>query len=227
MRHHSFRPGRQHFGLLALCLPLGLQAAPEHTQVVHGDVEFSQTQPGHTEIHQHSEQAIVEYQTFSLAEGESLQIYQPSAQSALLNRVTGGELSEIHGRIDANGQMFIVNEAGVVFGEGSQIDVGGLVVSTLDISDGSFLAGQHQFQQGNQALGQAAGTIRVHGRIATAEGGYVVLLAEQIVQAGRIVAPDGQILMGTAQTVQLDTRMYLQDPDSPIAWKLLAMPYRV
>jgi large exoprotein involved in heme utilization and adhesion len=47
-----------------------------------------------------------------------------------LNRVIGN-----------NGQVFIVNSAGVLFTKDSQVNVGGLVASTLDISNANFMAG--------------------------------------------------------------------------------------
>ncbi|WP_041559705.1 filamentous hemagglutinin N-terminal domain-containing protein [Afipia carboxidovorans] len=64
-----------------------------------------------------------------------MNFYQPGASSVTLNRVIGNETSVINGAINANGQVFIVNSAGVLFGKGSQINVGGLVASTQDISN--------------------------------------------------------------------------------------------
>ncbi|MGC8074506.1 filamentous hemagglutinin N-terminal domain-containing protein, partial [Salmonella enterica] len=63
---------------------------------------------------------------------------QPSSSSIALNRVIGTKASDIQGRIDANGQVFLVNPNGVLFGRGAQVNVGGLVASTLDITDAEF-----------------------------------------------------------------------------------------
>ena len=43
--------------------------------------------------------------------------------------------------LTANGNVFIINTNGITFGSGAQVNVGGLVASTLALSDAAFLAG--------------------------------------------------------------------------------------
>ncbi|RYF78523.1 MAG: filamentous hemagglutinin N-terminal domain-containing protein, partial [Comamonadaceae bacterium] len=91
-------------------------------------------------LNQSTQRAIVEWGAFSLATGKALNITQPGHRSVLLNRVTGiGQPSEIFGSISAPGHVYIVNPAGVLFGAGSQVNVGGLVASTLALSNEALL----------------------------------------------------------------------------------------
>jgi len=49
---------------------------------------------------------------------------------ASMNRISGTDGSEILGHLDANGQVYLINLNGIVFGQGAEVNVGGLVAST-------------------------------------------------------------------------------------------------
>ena len=57
---------------------------------------------------------------------------QPSASSVAVNRINDPNASQILGQLHANGQIYLINPNGILFGAGAQVDVGGLVASTLD-----------------------------------------------------------------------------------------------
>ena len=81
---------RQKLLALAACL-VGAPAAfatPQGGQVVAGQVTM-QARPNGLDIQQGSRQAIIDWNSFSLASGELLRIEQPSASAVLLNRVVG------------------------------------------------------------------------------------------------------------------------------------------
>ena len=106
---------------------------PNGPQVRHGQVNYS---PGsQAQIQQLTDKAIVDWQSFSIGASESLRILQPGQLSVLLNRVTGGDPSLILGSLTANGQVFLINPGGILFGPNSSVNVGGLVASTLNITD--------------------------------------------------------------------------------------------
>ena len=113
---------------------------PRGGVVVHGDVQFSGT-GGNLQIKQNSRNAIINWDDFSIDAGELTQFHQPNSSAVVLNRVTGGNPSSIHGALRANGNVFVINPNGILIGAGGSIDVHGLVLSTLDVDNGEFLAG--------------------------------------------------------------------------------------
>ena len=56
--------------------------------------------------------------------------------------MVGNDPSAIHGNLSANGTVFLINPHGILFGRGSNVNVGGLVASTLNLSDDDFRAGR-------------------------------------------------------------------------------------
>ncbi|MBL8526861.1 MAG: autotransporter-associated beta strand repeat-containing protein, partial [Burkholderiales bacterium] len=97
-----------------------------------------------------------------------------------------------------NGQVFVLNPNGVLFGPGAQVDVGGIVASTLGLSDADFLAGRYTF-----ANGGGAGSVVNRGTIRAADGGYVALLAPQVTNEGAIAARLGTVALGAGDQVTL------------------------
>jgi large exoprotein involved in heme utilization and adhesion len=117
-----------------------------------------------------------------------------------LNRVIGQNPSALLGRLDANGQVFIVNPRGVLFGAGSTVNVGGLIASTLQISNRDFLHGRYAFHKDGDG-----GAVVNQGAIAAAPGGYVALIGRRAANDGSIRTPGGYaaIAAGSRVTVTL------------------------
>jgi filamentous hemagglutinin family protein len=141
---------------------------------------------------------IIHWQGFSIRADELTRFIQQSSLSAVLNRVTGGQPSEILGRLSSNGRVFLINPSGIAFGAGAQIDVGGLVASSLNISDADFLAGRLRFS-GNGSEGGVSN----RGEITTPVGGSVALVAPQVENSGVVRAPSGDIVLAAGSTVRL------------------------
>ncbi|VWX58593.1 Heme/hemopexin-binding protein [Burkholderiales bacterium 8X] len=156
-------------------------------------------------ISQSSQRAIVDWSSFSIDAGHSVNITQPNASSVLLNRVTGGQPSTIAGALNANGRVFLVNPSGLVFTRTSSVNVAGLVASTLDMStsDADFLAGTERFTfsqaAGNIASLDASGTIATNG-----PKGTVALVSGQLTHTGSIEANGGSVGLLSGQTVTID-----------------------
>ena len=100
------------------------------------------TQSGNqTIINQLSSRLALNWSTFNLTAKESVLFKQPSRNAIALNRILDQNVSEIFGRIDSNGQVFLINTHGIIFGATAQLNVGGLMASTLDLTPSNFLAG--------------------------------------------------------------------------------------
>src|SRR6185436_7656013 len=102
-------------------------------------------------IDQSSARLAINWLSFDIASHESVTFNQPSSQAIALNRILGQDPSTILGNLSANGQVFLLNPNGVLFGAGAQVDVGGIVASTLGLSDQDFMAGHYIFGKGTTA----------------------------------------------------------------------------
>ncbi|MCQ6257392.1 filamentous hemagglutinin N-terminal domain-containing protein [Pseudomonas sp. Q11] len=149
-------------------------------------------------IHQGSDKLAIDWQSFSIGKGNTVQFIQPGAASVALNRVLGSDVSVIQGALKANGQVFLVNPNGVLFTPNAQVDVGGLVASTLNVSTEDFLAGNYRFS------GDSAASVVNQGNINAAQGGTIALIAAKIVNDGNITAHKGNVLLGAGSVVTLD-----------------------
>lgn len=101
------------------------------------------------------------------------------------------------GQLKANGQVFLLNPNGVLFGANAQVSVGGLVASTLNLSDQDFLAGQYRFN------GDSTASVRNKGNIHTKNGGYVALLGANVSNHGAITASQGNVSLAAGKEVTL------------------------
>lgn len=184
----------------SLLTPLGALAGPTGADVVSGQVGISTPGAGGLVIDQTSSTAIINWQEFSIGNGEYVLFNQPSASAAVLNRVVGGLPSDILGDLTASGRVFLINPQGILFGAGSRIDVGALVATTHDISDEDFLSGSYVFAGSSTAGVTNAGNIR------TGDGGFVILTADHVSNGGTIEAPNGDVVLaaGRQLSMQLD-----------------------
>ena len=149
-------------------------------------------------VRQSSDRVAIDWQGYNIGEGNRVEYLQPSSSSVALNRVLGGDPSQIRGSLVANGRVFLVNPNGIVFGERSVVDVAGLVASTLNISNEDFMAGNYTFS------GSSAGVIVNQGNVVARPGGFVVMIAAKMENVGRLNAEGGDILLGAGQRVRLD-----------------------
>jgi filamentous hemagglutinin family protein len=151
--------------------------------------------------------AIVNWNSFSIGASARVTIEQSGGpQSSILNRVTGIDPSQILGRLDSNGRVFLVNPNGVLFGAGSVVDVQGMIASTRDISNKDFLSGNYLFE------GTSPGQVVVDNgaQITTAAqgpNGQVWLFADKIAvqEAANISTPGGQVVLAAGSRLHVGT----------------------
>gem|GEM_PF-5198223 len=172
---------------------------PSGATVANGNVSITAGDGGLT-VQQNSQSAIVNWNSFSIAPNLAVTFIQPNGSSVILNRVTGGEASQIQGSIISNGKVFLVNPNGILFSNTSQINVGSIVASTLDITDSNFNSGKLIFER----TSDGSATVTNQGSI-NAVSGYVALLSNGDVRnEGTIVANGGTVVLGAGRKMTLD-----------------------
>ncbi|CAD6557834.1 hypothetical protein LMG28727_06453 [Paraburkholderia kirstenboschensis] len=161
------------------------------------------TQGSKTTISQASDKMIVNWKNFDIGKNQAVNVSQPGATSALLNRVTTASPTQIDGALTANGRVFVVNPAGVVFGKSAKVDVGSLVASALDVTDQQFMDGGKQGLNGSRYLNLysrgAEGKVTNNGQLTAKES--VILLGRQAINQGSIKAKD--VTLGAADGVAM------------------------
>ncbi|HEX6550250.1 MAG TPA: filamentous hemagglutinin N-terminal domain-containing protein, partial [Gammaproteobacteria bacterium] len=195
---HSRAFKRTALGAGALAPAFAL-ANPTGGQVVGGSASISVPDANHTIINQASQSAILNWQQFSIGSNQYVQFIQPDSSSVVLNRVIGGNPSQILGNLSANGQVFLVNPNGVFFGQTATLDVQGLIATTLDIKDSDFLAGHYTFSKGSTA---PDASVVNQGNI-SANGGYVVLAGDYAENDGVIAAQAGTVVLASGNQMAL------------------------
>ena len=151
-------------------------------------------------IKQTTDKLGVNWQSFNVGADGQVVFQQPSKESIALNRVVGSDGSAILGKIDANGQVFLINPNGVIFGKDSQVNVGGLVASTLNITDDDFKKGDYSFTAESSKNGEVTNL----GQLQAADGGYVALLGKSVKNNGIIKAKLGSAALAAGDAMTLD-----------------------
>lgn len=170
-------------------------AGPEGEQVVHGSAVF-QHHGNHTVIRT-SNRAIINYSGFDLASYESVRFIQAGGANArVLNRIQSGMPTFIDGSVTANGNVYFVNNAGIVFGNNAVFNVGGLFAAAGNISNRDFIAGKDHFTN-------MTGDVINNGHI---EAGSVGLVGHRVANYGSIVAPEGLVTMAAGDDVYIGER---------------------
>jgi len=120
----------------------------------------------------------------------------PDSMSAVLNRITSGFPTRFLGDLNANGRVFVVNPAGVMFGLDSTVNVSQLVVSGLGMTNDAFNTAIAD--SANPMVFDAGGTgsIETKGEI---HADSVILAGKKVRNAGSIIAPDGLIVMAAGE----------------------------
>ncbi|EAQ0041093.1 filamentous hemagglutinin N-terminal domain-containing protein [Salmonella enterica] len=187
-------------GLITGLLPTMVLAAdlPTGGQIVGGQGSIS-TSGNQMTIHQQTQNMATNWHSFDIGKNNTVQFVQPDSSSVALNRVTGASGSQIMGTLKANGQVFILNPNGVLFGKDARVNVGGLVASTKNISTADFMKGQYTLS-GN---GNPGAQVINQGSLTTSKGGYIVLAGERVSNSGTVTTPGGKTVLAAGKTVTL------------------------
>jgi filamentous hemagglutinin family protein len=184
--------------LLGSLAAAAVSAAPENGSIVSGQAVITQT-GNRIDVLQQSSSLVINWSSFSIGAGETVQFRQPAASSTVLNRVIGGSLSSLNGQLLANGIVLIVNPAGIQVGSAGRVNVASFVATTNAIANADFLAGRYAF-----AAVPGSGTVGNAGVISVLPGGTVVLAATEVRNEGTIEAPRGAVALGAAKSFAVD-----------------------
>ncbi len=178
----------------------GALGGPAGGQVVAGSAEIHRTSAQRTDVIQSSQRAVIDWRSFSIGAAEHVNFQQPSAQAAVLNRVTGADASSLLGRLTANGQVFLVNPNGVFIGPGARIDAASFLATTTNLATADFMQERLRFDE----VVNRQGVIVNQGEITVAEGGLVALIAPGVENAGVIRARLGRVVLASGNRFVLD-----------------------
>ncbi|MEO8629790.1 MAG: filamentous hemagglutinin N-terminal domain-containing protein, partial [Betaproteobacteria bacterium] len=199
------------YGEAAPPLPTGTLPVPQANWVSGGQATRAQTGTTLT-INQATPKAVLNWQSFNIANGSAVKFVQPNAASATLNRIADANPSVIQGQLSANGQIYLINQNGIIFDRGAQLNVGSLVGSTLNITDELFNNGILTNPQPSQIAafsafpnGLPSGFVVVESgaQINADPGGRVMLLAPSVSNNGVIRSPDGQTILAAGAKIYL------------------------
>lgn len=180
-------------GTVLLCAP-GALAGPEGATVVAGSASIKTN--GANTVIRAGDRTIIDYTKFDINKGESVRFVQPGANARVLNRINSESPTRIDGSLSSNGIVYFVNRAGVMFGQGSVINVGGIYAAAGNISNADFLKGVNRFTDVNGSVTNAG---RIDARVAA-------MVGKTVGNSGTISTPDGMIAMVAGDQVLLTER---------------------
>ncbi len=185
--------------LMFTAAPAWGQALPTGGSVAAGAASIARPNASTLNVNQSTSRAIINWNTFSVGAGDTVNFNQPSSASSTLNRVNGSTPSSIAGAINAPGTVLLVNPNGIEITKSGVINTGSFAASTLGVSDSDYLSGRYSFS-GN---GGSAAVIN-GGRINVSDGGFVALLGGQVANNGVISARLGTVALGAGEQATLD-----------------------
>ena len=172
-------------------------ASPSGGTVTSGTASISQN-GATTNIKQASSKASINWQNFSIASNETVNFIQPDVNSITLNRVIGNETSVINGALNANGQVWLLNSNGVLFGKNAKINTSGILATTAELSDSDFNSNNYNFKN------SSSNSVINEGTIEVVNNGSVILASNEVINKGTIKAVKGKVHLVGADSYSLN-----------------------
>ena len=182
---------RGFFTVICLCPAGKLVAEPTGASIISGSATV--TYGATTTIDQSSNQLVVNWDSFSIGAGEQVNFVQPSASSVALNHDISGVASQLLGDLNANGQVYLFNSAGILIGSGANINVGGFMASDMDLTGVDVDDIENQLTMSLADPDSSQGGIQIDGAITTTTRQGITLIAQFIENNGSLTAQDGDI----------------------------------
>ncbi|HHE9455816.1 TPA: filamentous hemagglutinin N-terminal domain-containing protein, partial [Haemophilus influenzae 10810] len=187
-------------------LSLGVTSIPQSVlasglqgmDVVHGTATMQVD--GNKTIIRNSVDAIINWKQFNIDQNEMVQFLQENNNSAVFNRVTSNQISQLKGILDSNGQVFLINPNGITIGKDAIINTNGFTASTLDISNENIKARNFTLEQTKD---KALAEIVNHGLITVGKDGSVNLIGGKVKNEGVISVNGGSISLLAGQKITI------------------------
>jgi len=187
---------------------------PDATPVGVKGIAPDPTNPNKLIIQQNLPRAVVDWSSFNIGTDAWVHFDQQKNSSwAVLNRIHDKDPSQIYGKLTADGKVFLLNQNGILFGPGSQINVQSLTASSLNIKDDDFLNGILHFKaenyngrtdnNGYDAVNNLPGAVSNHGSISAGNLGEAFLIGPNVENNGTIITPQGQAALVAGTDVEL------------------------
>jgi len=179
--------------LLATSLQAAAQSLPQNGQIIAGSGSINSS--GNTlNVNQITQSALIQWQSFNIGAGNLVRFNLPSSQAVSINQVTGGNASTIAGQMSSNGQVFLLNPSGIAFTSSANVNVGGLLASTLNVGTPSLPIDGGPLPLLFQLAGGGTGaTVSNNGGTLYASTGGISLVGGAVSNSGVITAPHGSI----------------------------------
>lgn len=177
------------------------QDFPQEGKVVVGEATFS-TAGNKMTINQKKPTTQIDWKSFDIGQNKEVEFIQPSEHAVAYNRVTGGNASQIQGKLTANGKVYLANPNGVIITQGAQINVAGLLATTKDLEkisengNGNGNGNSYQFTRktkDGQELKE--GKVLNQGKIKAKD--FVVLNGDKVINEGEIDATNGKVYLSS------------------------------
>lgn len=177
------------------------QDLPQEENVVFGTVNIEKTADKMT-IKQETNKAQINWKSFDIGKNKEVEFKQPNENSVAYNRVTGGNASQIQGKLKANGKVYLANPNGVIITKGAEINVAGLLATTKDLEqiseNGNSNTNTNTNTNTNKFTRKAKeGKVLTEGQVIN-EGeikaqDFVVLNGDQVINKGEISSNNGKV----------------------------------
>ena len=172
-------------------------ANPQGGVVTSGKVTISTPSANSMEIRQTTNKSIINWQSYNIGAKQQVNYTQPNRSSISLNKINPAQgVSQIYGKLTSNGQVWLINPAGIFFGPTAYVNVAGLVASTASISDQDFLRGFYHFAN----VPGYNGAVINQGQIIAANHGLIALIGGAVSNEGLIEADLGQVALASGNS---------------------------
>ena len=186
------------------------QLSTDSTRTQYNRGAFSVQNPSDTllQINQTDQRVIINWDSFDIGRGYTVRFVQPDKGSAL-NNIWANDPSVILGKLEANAEVILQNQNGVIFGPTARVQTQRFVTTALKLAEETFMKGIRSDTNGNAVFGsddqsnQGFVSIERGAEIKALAGGDVIMVAPRVYNEGLIETPGGQTILAAGQKVYL------------------------